>query len=369
MSQVRVLVGEQKNDRALGFRAECLFYWAEVAPHCSSGVPISAPPAPRSSAKDVGEMIVLRVALVTFLVLGRGEARAEDARALPTAGVDLEAMSDVCFKLMDGLALENRIVVRLIQDGYAVVSKSSDPEVLLQLSCKRKALRITEARTGQSQTLSPASLSLPQFHLLAGQAAVQLASASRPRQAPAPVAVPAPRPTLEPTPEPAPGPEAASAWRIAAGLGVLSRGVAADPRFTVDVSRQVGRLRPLLSVAYLPSRSTGIRVTELDGLLGVRHSFPLWRELTLGLRGCAGVRLHTFRIRETGVHPGHGAVTSGLVELGMMPTWKIAAHFRLGLDVSGSASASEIRHALDDEPIWTRSRWGTGAMLRLEWSV
>jgi len=64
-------------------------------------------------------------------LLAAARAWAEGPR--PTVAVDFAALDEAAYRRLDALTLEQRVVLRLAQEGFAVVAPKGDPEILIRL--------------------------------------------------------------------------------------------------------------------------------------------------------------------------------------------------------------------------------------------
>src|SRR5262245_46553680 len=101
---------------------------------------------------------------VALLLLG-APARGDDR---PTVAVDLTQLDAHTYTQLDGLALEKRIVMRLVQEEFAVVTAVAQPDVLVVIRLEGTSL-VLEARGPASAerrlvlALGPAAT--PELHL------------------------------------------------------------------------------------------------------------------------------------------------------------------------------------------------------------
>src|SRR5262245_7257380 len=86
------------------------------------------------------------VAAVAILFAAQRGRAAQEAPL--TVAVDVSSLDARSFRELDALALEKAVMVRLVQDGFAVVSPSADPQVSVRVR-KQGAHLLVEARGRQ----------------------------------------------------------------------------------------------------------------------------------------------------------------------------------------------------------------------------
>jgi hypothetical protein len=74
-------------------------------------------------------MLPRRLALLAIPLAVSAAATSSWARNAPTVAVDLATLDVVTYQELDGLSLEKRVVVRLVQEGFAVVAPTEQPDI------------------------------------------------------------------------------------------------------------------------------------------------------------------------------------------------------------------------------------------------
>ncbi len=226
------------------------------------------------------------------------------AAAPHSVAVDLSALDRRSYQELDAVSLERALVVRLIQEGFAVVAPTSAPEVRLRLT--RQGHRAELASEDDQVVIELDLKNLREFHFEVAQKAVELArEAGVKLDAKTVKPASAPKPTAEPAPEPPPlvleplrGPFEPK-WNVLVASGALFRGPGADPRASLAARFAAAHIVGLHLEVGL-SAILGSALTVYDGslLLGVGLAFVNRQFVRLELGLSLGVALHTYALAD-----------------------------------------------------------------------
>jgi hypothetical protein len=301
-------------------------------------------------------VLVLSLALI---------ARAAGAdRARPTVAVDFASLDERAYKRLDALALEERVVLRLAQEGFAVVARPAEPEILIRLRVLADRVVIEDAAAPAERRREVKTTDEPVrelAHLEIAQKIVELARASRaslPPPAPAPVvAVAAPAPPVE-----------VSSVELAAGGGGLLRPGGTDAQLFVD--SRVGPARgPGFRIAtlYTTASGGGVSAFEMELQAGAGYRVHLGRWLDLEAALLLGGLLHSYSVDDA--LAGSSPSGTRLDVLGSLPllltAWGPRRSFGFELRIAPGASGRTREHTLEGQTLWRRGalRVETGAAL------
>lgn len=291
-------------------------------------------------------------------------------------GVDMSQLDEATYHRLDGENLEKSVVVRLVQDGFALVSVTEAPHVKVKY-LRGEALHIL-ASTADKTVVEEVSLvdlaNQEALHLEIAQRTVELvrqlvpassADVAQPQQqgtvpnnaAPAIDQVNATKSTEEP----------ASDWQarfeLSASGGMAHRGKV-DPLFGVGLRAQFSRPLALTArLALVPASSDAVDVFEWQPQVGLAWS-PLhtqdWR-LSLGLE--VGALFHHFTFERDS-----GTRVDVLVSLPLALHWFVSESFAIGLRIAGGLSEESREHQWMDAVVWERSnlRFETALELALQ---
>lgn len=284
------------------------------------------------------------------------------AQAATSVHVDLRALDAETARALDAATLEQVLVVRLVQEGFAVVA--DDATVVLGVEASADEVRLVR---GSEVVRVPRARPLPELHVELAQRAVALV-----REAPVPVvnsdplmvvAPPAPTPVV---PAPAPAP-----WKPSPSIGVeawiRNGGVDFAPRVQAAVG--LGRFEGVVSLAAAPSGAVGLSVLEWQAQLGGRLGFDFaerWR-FSVGL--LAGLGLHHFWFSEDGSAMPWGTRAAVVVAAPLELAGRVLeTPLRLGIRVAPAVSSLELAHRRNGETLWRRGpfRLEVGAGLSID---
>lgn len=313
-------------------------------------------------------------------LLSAGEAA--PGAPVTTVAVDLSGLGRGEFDRLDGLGLETRATIRLVQEGFAVVSLRSTPSIVLRVLGQRDSLQLI-ASSGDRQAqrrVRHSRAPTAELHLEVSQKLVELA---REVWVPPPVPSPAvevpPRRSAPPkagvvapsvhTPtqvlqQPAPAPS--PSYRASAGAAALLRDGGVDALGIVSLQSAASGLRPVVLLAVSPSGTSRLGVVE--GQLQAGLAVPWWSRANVELSAAllVGVVAHLYRPAATLVSP-EGARFDLIASMPLELTWNPAGAFVVSLRVAPGVSTRSRSHLEAEEVLWTRSAWRVETGVGLGW--
>ncbi|GMU62041.1 MAG: hypothetical protein AMXMBFR34_38040 [Myxococcaceae bacterium] len=279
--------------------------------------------------------------------------------APPSAAFDLSALDAKDWARLDALNLEKRVVLRLMQEGFAVVTPSAGPELLLRVTVTSHALELEGSAAWKTarREVELREESLAELHLEIAQKAVSLARAVLDAK-PAPAARPspelvvvAPPPSLTEPPRPAQAPR----YLLGVHAGVLPRSGGTD--LALGARARVGRALGFRgAVTLYVSRGTDITVLEARALAGIGYRFRPHERIDLEAGALIGGRFHTwFDATQPGLKVDF---TAGLP---LSITWWPHRSAGFTLEVTPGATTQALEH-----PGWARGPWSIEAVVALQ---
>jgi hypothetical protein len=282
------------------------------------------------------------------------------AQPSPTSvAFDLSSVRESDYRRLDGLGLRKKVDLRLVEDGFAVVSvESGGAEVVVRLvahpssvvldgSSSRGTLRRTVRLDG----------TVAEWHLEICQKVVELTRALRPSRPPPEAVAAAPAPPPEPVatvPFPAPAPVTlAPLWELSLVGGAVGRNSAVDPLVLAAV--RVGRAAIGLHVEAGVSWSSGTdtRVTEVQAAAGVGYRFRPAESFALEPALLGGAVLQSYHVTWPFAQSTTGTATVPALWGELRLGWSFAPRWGLGLRVAGGA-APTVTHVSEGVTLWSR---------------
>jgi len=225
---------------------------------------------------------------ITVLSLFATASLAQPA-PLTSVAIDLTAIPEQDWKQLDVLSLEKRLVLRLVQDGFAVVASTASPDVRVAVTRTAAGLHLAaHSRTRDAEVDVPVGTDpTSELHLEVVQRAAELARTCAP-----------PPPAIEPPPPPPPPPRKQLGVSIGGALGVVVRRGSTAAVVTDVAARLVTRYGKLLgaelTIGLVPSGTSAVTVFELPVLLGFSVRFELGLGFALEGALSGGVLVHTY---------------------------------------------------------------------------
>ncbi|WP_164018005.1 hypothetical protein [Pyxidicoccus trucidator] len=278
---------------------------------------------------------------------------------------DLRPLSDQDYRRWDGVELERKVAIRLIQEGFAVVSPESPAQLRLRASRAPEGLRLEAVgpRQRAEQRVRVGRGSLAELHLEIAQKLSELARALKPEPEPPPSAPVPPEPAPQPPVAVASAPRS-SELDLSLGLGSLWRGPAADPHLLLSIRRGLGALGLEAETGLGVSRGAELTVLEVQGGAFFSYRLSATERLQLEPGVGAGVVLHTFQLAASWVSARSGTQVSPAGWARMKLRWRfterLAAELRVALGL-----LRPVTHVNEGATLWSRggARLETGASL------
>jgi hypothetical protein len=302
------------------------------------------------------------------------------AAAPHSVAVDLSALDRKSYQELDAVSLERALVVRLVQEGFAVVASNASPEVRLKLTREGRA---AELSAGDEKVSIELDLKhLREFHLEVAQKAVQLARSAakaldeKKATEPPPAPPPAPEPPHENPKPPAewhdvpPPPEPFNSWNVLAGAGVLFRAPGLDPRISLAARYALSRRIGLhLEAGLSPIPGAAISVYDTSLLLGAGLALinlPLVRvELGLSL----GIALHTFSVADPSAVDRFDSRVDFLGRPFLRAVLNPIGGLLIWLQAGAGVSSRAREHRLLSQVLYSRGALWVDAQVGLGWEL
>ncbi|AFE04902.1 hypothetical protein COCOR_02891 [Corallococcus coralloides DSM 2259] len=273
---------------------------------------------------------------------------------------DLRSLSEQDYRRWDGVELERKVALRLIQEGFAVVSPRSPAQLRLRASRSPEGLWLEAAGPRQrvEQGVRVGRGSLAELHLEVAQKLSEMTRAVQPEPEPPP-----PEPALPPPVE-----VAAAPWRpeldLSLGLGTLWRGRGTDPLLLLSVRRGVESFGLEAEAGLGVSREAALTVFEAQGgaFFSYRRSVAERLQLEPGVG--AGLVVHAFRLKDAWMSGQSGTQVSPAGWARMKLRWRfterLAAELRVALGL-----LRPVTHVSEGGTLWSRggARLETGVQL------
>ncbi|WNG59148.1 hypothetical protein F0U59_33775 [Archangium gephyra] len=281
---------------------------------------------------------------------------------------DLRPLSSQDYRRWEGVELERKVALRLIQEGFAVVSPESPAQLRLRASRTREGLRLeaTGPRQQAEQIVRMGRGSLAELHLEIAQKLSEMTRALKPEPEPPPplAAEPAPQ-TAVPVSQPPVGVASAprsSELDLSLGLGSLWRGPAVDPHLLLSIRHGLGAFGLEAEAGLGGSRGAELTVLEAQGGAFFSYRLSASERLQLEPGVGAGVVLHTYQLEAPWVSARSGTQVSPAGWARMKLRWRfterLAAELRVALGL-----LRPVTHVSEGGTLWSRggARFETGA--------
>lgn len=302
------------------------------------------------------------VSPVTLLALGL-LAAAPHAVAVDLSGLDRQSYQE-----LDAVSLERAIVVRLVQEGFAVVAASAAPHI--RVAVTRRGRTVTLAAAGASAQVELEPRRLREFHLEAAQKAVEVARAAEARLPP--VDAPPPAATPEPPPPALSPPAEALAprrWQVLAAGGAAFRAPGVDARLALAARLAAAeRVGVHLELGLSPVPGTPLSAYDGSLLLGAGLLLtPGLFRLEAGLS--IGATLHVFTLARDGAVEPDGSRVDFLARPFLRGTFNPVSGLLIWLQLGGGLSSRSREHRLVGVPVYSRGALWVDAVLGLGWET
>lgn len=322
-----------------------------------------------------------RVAAILSFLLTAAVARGQPASAPAvqpgpptpvTVTVDFSALSPEVSQRIDALGLESRVILRLIQEGFAVVAAFAAPDVQVRAEEINGSVRLTATGGGgaESVTVTLGTGTRAELQLEMAQKAVDLArtrvaavQVARLKAQPPPRPPPSPLRPLPYQPD-APIPRAPRPITVNVTLGAaaLWRGPGVDPMAQLSLGIDTRGLFGV-GVSFGVNRSTapgldpaerGLTVTEWQITTGPRFHLLRAGQWFTDVAAEVGVVSHEYTYQGIGVIDPEG---DKLDVLGLVPItfgYRLTDVFEVSLRLAPGIAGRNREHRRDGVVIWER---------------
>ncbi|MBJ6766006.1 hypothetical protein JGU66_35080 [Myxococcaceae bacterium JPH2] len=277
---------------------------------------------------------------------------------------DLRALPEQDYRRWDGVALERQVALRLIQEGFAVVSPQSPAQLRLRASRTPEGLRLEAVgpRHRVEQGVRVGRGSLSELHLEVAQKLSEMTRAVQPEPDPDPEPPP-PEPVLQPPVE-----VAAAPWQpsldLGLGLGTVWRGPTVDPHLLLFVRRGWESFGLDAEAGLGVSRDAALTVFEVQGGAFVSYRLSVAERLLLEPGAGTGLVIHAFQLKDAGLSSQTGTQVSPAGWARMKLRWRFSERLSAELRVA-LGLLRPVTHVSEGETLWSRggARLETGAQL------
>ena len=288
-----------------------------------------------------------------------------------TVAVDLTALDRKSYLELDAVTLERGVVIRLVQEGFAVVTPNASPEIRLRITREGRSVSLTAGDRTAVVELDPKHVR--EFHLEVAQKAVELtraAAAALPEPSPVAAREDVTKAVAAPAPPQRPADTATRpSWNVLAAGGILVRAPGVDPRITLAARLAVTRVVGVhLEVGLAPV--LGALLSAYDGSLlagaGLQLTQGLFR-LELGLS--LGAHLHVFAVEVLGAEERLGSRVDFLGRPFVRGTLNPVGAFLVWLQVGAGLSSRAREHRLQGQLLYSRGALWVDVQLGVGWET
>lgn len=276
----------------------------------------------------------------------------------------MQRLDEASYKALGGIDLEKRMVMRLIQEGFATVAPGASAELTLIVSTAPDGVLLeAKAVNGSVSREVPRGLeTLIELHLEAAQKAVDLAREAFRTLVPPPAVTAA----LAPAPSPAHrGPD------ITLGASALWRQGAVDPLVRLGLRLPMWQRFGFHLLAGLAKPdSQSIHVFEPELQVGAGYELPLGATWSIEAALTGGVLLHLFSLKDASsqYQEAAGYRVDLLASLPLALIFKPTPAMRLGLCATPGIASRGRDHLLEGESIYRRGAFRLEVGATLGWS-
>lgn len=275
-----------------------------------------------------------------------------------TVAVDFATLDEIAYRRLNALALEQRVLVRLAQEGFAVVVRPAEPQILIRVRLLGDRVVIEDVTPGGSSELArrevpTADEPVPDLvQLEVAQKIVELARARRAVLAPPPAAI------LRAEEPPARAPPPRSRVEVGTGGAALLRTGGTDPQIRVDLRVGAGNagLGLRVGAGFAPASGGRVSVYESQLQIGPGYRAPLSGWLALEGALLAGLLAHRYDLGDDALRASSGTradlLLSAPVTLTLArPEGLLALELRAAPGWAGGGRD----HTLGGQTLWQRS--------------
>ena len=319
---------------------------------------------------------MLRGAVIRRLVLlGAVVACGKAFGQPPTVAIDLTALDAPAYRRLDAVGLESRAVLRLVQEGFAVVTPGAKPELTIRIFSSANAL-VLEA-SGARKIVPIGTEPIRELHLEVAQKIVDLAREllrNRPDAGEVPIVdagVALPEPILiaavdagiELIP-----PAARRPVEAAVSGGVVIRGAAVDPIVQLDFRLPLGESLAIDFLAAMTGSSgLGISVLEPELLGGVGYRFSLTERWAIEVRLLVGAALHVYSLDDRTAVDLAGNRADFLASVPVSVFWNPVSDLVVALKAAPGVLSRTREHIRAGKVLWRREAFRVEAAVTVGW--
>lgn len=279
---------------------------------------------------------------------------------------DLRALPEQDYRRWDAVELERKVALRLIQEGFAVVSPRSPAQLRLRASRTPEGLWLEAAGPRQrvEQGVRVGRGSIAELHLEIAQKLSEMTRAVQPEPEPPEPEPPPPELVLQAPVEVAAAPGGRPALDLGLGLGTLWQGSGVAPHLLLSVRRGLGAFGLEAETGLGVSRDVALTVFEAQGGAFFSYRSAVAERLHLEPGVGAGLVLHAFRLEDAWVSGRSGTQVSPAGWARMKLRWWFTEHLAAELRVA-LGLLRPVTHVREGETLWSRggARLETGAQL------
>ncbi|WP_223645761.1 hypothetical protein [Corallococcus sp. EGB] len=277
---------------------------------------------------------------------------------------DLGSLSEQDYRRWDGVELERKVALRLIQEGFAVVSPRSPAQLRLRASRTPEGLWLEAAGPRQrvEQGVRVGRGSIAELHLEVAQKLSEMTRAVQPQPEP-PLPEPKPEPVLPPPVEVTSAPRRPE-LDLGLGLGTLWRGPGADPHLLLSARRGLESFGLEAEAGLGVSREAALTVFEAQGGAFFSYRRSVAERLQLEPAVGGGLVVHAFRLKDAWVSSQTGTQVSPAGWARMKLRWRFTERLATELRVA-LGLLRPVTHVSEGVTLWSRggARLETGVQL------
>ncbi len=277
-----------------------------------------------------------------------------------SVSVDVTQLDEKTYVRIDALNLENKVIVRLVQEGFAVVATSEDPYIrVAYLAGARLRIKVQTGEVMQGRTVDiSGDLDLDALHLEVSQKTVELV-----RQMPQPTgAKTAPVPVEVVTNQPEPLPRRPLVLDAMAGF--VYRGDS-DPQLGLGLAYPfTSSMAVTGGIHLIPATSPAIDVFEWQAQAGLSWTVLVtnpWR-LDVGISG--GLLVHHFSLPNDS-----GTRVNALVTIPISLARTLRHGLTLGFRLAPGFTPESREHTAGGRQLWQRSGARLEVLGHLSWQL
>jgi len=300
-------------------------------------------------------------------------ALAWPAAAVPVSvGVDFSQLPEDTFDRVDGVSLEQALVVRLVQDGFAVVSLASAPQLVVSIAASPPSLRISVTTGDASRTADVLfeGVDLPELRLETAQRVAELVRAVKSELKPATnadVKVEPPATVAEKEPEEPVVEAPPLRWAVLVGAGGAYRASMLDGAVSLGAELRWPS-GPMLRIGGQAVRANEAAIDAVDALAQVGAGWSwLLGPVDVAVSLEAGAHVHVFSVQGDASAGASGVRWDGVVSLPVEVTVGGASGLLVRLRASPFATTLARVHAVGEVEAWSRGALGVALGLHVGW--